>query len=206
MIFNCFKRHQLACAVVGLALVAAPALAAPSVWIVDPAASKLAFQGTMNGAPFVGAFRRWTAQIAFDPKALAASKVNVVIDVASAASGDADRDQALPTDDWFAAGKFARASFVTHAFRDLGGGKYLATGDLTIRGVSRSVALPFTLAIEGDAARMNGSLALDRTAFGVGQGQWKAGDVVGAKVVVSVSLAAHRAGGAAQGRAPPRHH
>jgi polyisoprenoid-binding protein YceI len=176
-----------------LALVAAPALAAPAVWVVDPAASKLAFQGAVNGAPFAGVFRRWNAQIVFDPNALAASHVVVSMDVASAASGDADRDQSLPAADWFSVAKFPRASFVSRAFRDLGGGRYVAIGDLTLRGVTRPVSLPFTLAIAGDKAVMHGTTVIDRTAFGVGQGQWKTGDVVATKVTVNVSLSAHRA-------------
>ena len=171
---------------------AAPALAAPSTWTVDPA-SKLTFQGAMNGQAFNGTFRRWSAQIVFDPKALGASKAVVNVNVASAATGDADRDQALPTDDWLAASKFAQATFVTRDFRDLGGGKYAADGDLTIRGVKQAVMLPFTLAISGDTARMNGAIVLNRTAFGVGQGQWKTGEVVDTKVTVNVALTAHRA-------------
>lgn len=176
-----------------LGLTAAPALAAPSVWTVDPGASRLAFQGAVNGTPFTGVFRRWNAQIAFDPKALAASSVAVSVDLASAASGDADRDQTMPTADWFWVAKFARASFVSHAFRDLGGGRYVATGDLTLRGVTRPISLPFTLAIAGDKAVMKGSAVIDRTAFGVGQGQWKSGDVVATKVTVNVDVTARRA-------------
>ena len=176
-----------------LGLTAGPALAAPAVWTVDPAASKLAFQGAVNGTSFTGVFRRWNAQIVFDPKALAASHVAVSVDLASAASGDADRDQTMPTADWFWVAKFARASFVSHAFRDLGGGRYLAVGDLTLRGVTRPVSLPFTLAVAGDKAVMHGATVIDRTAFGVGQGQWKTGDVVATKVTVNVALTAHRA-------------
>ncbi|MBV9509367.1 MAG: YceI family protein [Caulobacteraceae bacterium] len=169
------------------------AFAAPTAWSVDPARSKLSFQGKMNGEAFNGVFRRWTAQIVFDPKALAASSVQVTVDAASAGTGDADRDQALPSDDWLAADKFAKASFTARSFRDLGGGKYQAAGELTLRGVSRPVVLPFTLSISGDTARMNGQVVLDRTAFGVGQGQWKTGDVVDTKVTVIVVLIARQA-------------
>jgi polyisoprenoid-binding protein YceI len=192
------SRRTLASAPIGTAfcaialLLGRAAVAAPAAWVVDPGGSKLSFQGAMNGEAFNGTFRRWTAQILFDPKALPASKVAVSIDVASAATGDPDRDQAMPTDDWFAASKFAKASFVSQSFRDLGGGKYQAAGVVTLRGVSRPVVLPFTLAIAGDTARMNGAVVLDRTAFGVGQGQWKTGAVVDTKVTVNVALTAHR--------------
>jgi len=179
-------------ATAGLLLAAGPVFAAPSTWTVDPS-SKLTFQGAMNGEAFTGVFRSWNAQIVFDPKALGASKAVVHVNVASASTSNADRDQALPTDDWMAASKFAQATFVTRDFRDLGGGKYVADGDLTIRGVKKPVTLPFTLAISGDTARMSGAIVLNRTAFGVGQGQWTTGEVVDTKVTVNVALTAHRA-------------
>jgi len=187
-------RHQFSVSVLAAMSLAAaaPAVAAPSTWVVDPG-SKLTFQGAMNGQAFNGTFKRWSAQIVFDPKALAASKAVVTVNVASGVTGDADRDQALPTDDWLAASKFAQAAFATRDFRDLGGGKYVADGDLTIRGVKRPVTLPFTLVINGDTARMNGAIVLNRTAFGVGQGQWKTGEVVDTKVTVNIDLTAHRA-------------
>jgi polyisoprenoid-binding protein YceI len=178
----------------GLLTLAAPTFAAPAPnWTVDAANSKLGFRGAFNGDAFNGVFHRWSAQIAFDPKNLAGSKAVVSVDVASAATGDADRDQAMPGADWFSAKTQPRASFVTTAFKDLGGGKYQAIGDLTIRGVKKPVVLPFTLAISGDTARMNGAVAVNRTAFGIGQGQWKTGDVVATEVTVSVALTAHRA-------------
>lgn len=165
--------------------------AAPSRWRVDPP-SKLSFQGRMNGEAFNGVFRRWSADIAFDPKNLAHSKASVSIDVGSAVTGDADRDQAMPTADWFAAQRFAKATFVTTAIKDLGGGRYQASGDLAIRGVHKPVVLPFTVAISGDTARMNGALVLNRTAFGIGQGRWSTKDVVDTSVTVTIAITAHR--------------
>ncbi len=184
-----------------LFLIAAMALALPACafaatpparWTVDPG-SKLTFQGRMNGDAFSGTFRRWSADIRFDPHALAASKAIVSIDVGSAFTGDKDRDEAIPAADWFAAQRFPKATFTTTAIKDLGGGRYQAAGDLSIRGVHRAVVLPFTLAISGDTARMNGQLVLNRTAFGIGQGQWSTPDVVDTKVTVTVALTAHRA-------------
>lgn len=178
---------------VALLLSASVAAAAPPPrWTVDPS-SKLQFQGSVNGDGFTGTFRRWSADIVFDPKALAASKAVVTIDVASAVTGDADRDQALPGNDWLAAQRFPKAVFSAAAIKDLGGGRYQASGDLAIKGVHKPVVLPFTLAIAGDTARMNGQLVLNRTAFGIGQGKWSTPGVVDAKVVVIVQLTAHRA-------------
>lgn len=51
---------------------------------------------------------------------------------------------------------------------------------------------PSTLKIDGDKARMSGVTTLDRTAFGVGQGEWQATDQIPAEVKVSIQLTATR--------------
>jgi len=173
--------------------VAGPAYAAPPVWTVDKAASKVGFSSTFSGEAVSGAFRRWDAQIRFDPRDLAHSSARVSIDVASAATGDADRDAALPDPVWFSAAKYPKATFVTRSFKSLGGSRYAAVGDLTIRGVTKPLTLPFTLAITGGTAKMNAAVNLNRLAFGVGQDEWKSTEVIPATVKVTIALTAKRA-------------
>ena len=174
---------------------AGPAWAAPApVWTVDKPASKVAFSSSFDGGAFSGSFRRWDAAIRFDPANLAGSSVTATFDMTSAATGDAGRDEALPQDDWFAAGKFPKATFTAKSFKALGGNRYQAIGTLTIRGVTKPLTLPFTLVITGGVARMNASVGLNRLAFGVGQGEWKTTEVVPGTVTVNISLTAKRAG------------
>ena len=111
----------------------------------------------------------------------------------SAATGDATRDEALPTADWFATTLFPRATFTSRRFVSLGGSRYRVDGDLMIRNVARPVSFPFQLAIKGAAATMLGRLSLDRTLFGVGQGQFKGTDTVAGKVDVVISVNASKA-------------
>lgn len=176
-----------------LALAAGPAFAAAPTWRADKAASKLGFIGAMNGQAFTGGFGRWDVQITFDPKNLPASQVVATIDTGSARTGDQSRDEALPTADWFSTKTFPKATFVSRRITAAGPGRYVAQGDLTVRGVTRPVSLPFTLAITGDTARMTGAVTLDRSAFGVGQGQWKSNEPVALKVQVNVAITAKRA-------------
>jgi polyisoprenoid-binding protein YceI len=159
-------------------------------WRVDPARSRLSFAAAMNGQGFNGQFRRWGANIRFDPAHLDASSVRVVVATGSAATGDATRDEALPTADWFAVALFPRATFASRGFASLGGDRYRVDGDLILRNVSRPVSIPFQLVIQGNAARMVGRVGIDRTAFGVGEGQFKGTDTVAAKVGVIISITA----------------
>ena len=189
---------------VGLAAVAAlwsaqPSLAAGSsapaaAWIVDKAQSKINFRTSFSGMAIVGGFSKWDAQINFDPKNLAGSKVVVTVDLASVNSGDPDRDGTLPGPDWFNVAKTPRAVFTATSFKDLGSGRFEAEGVLNLRGVSKPVALPFSLAITGANAKMSGQVVLNRSQFGVGQGQFQSAETVPFEVTVPVTVVAKRAG------------
>lgn len=179
--------------VIAALAIAAPAWAASPAWTVDKGVSKVGFSSTFDGQAVSGSFRRWDADIRFDPKDLAHSSANVTIDVGSAATGDADRDAALPDTPWFYAAKYPKATFVTHSFKSLGGNRYEAVGGLTIKGVTKPLTLPFTLVITGDTAKMNAAVGVNRLAFGVGQGEWATTQVIPAAVQVTIALTAHRA-------------
>jgi polyisoprenoid-binding protein YceI len=69
--------------------------------VVNKGASHVGFGATVSNQGIRGEFRRWDAQIAFDPKALNQSRVAATIEMGSAVTGDATRDQSLPTPDWF---------------------------------------------------------------------------------------------------------
>lgn len=161
-------------------------------WTVLPGSS-LGFTTAMNGERFSGQFRRWTASIRFDPGNLAGSKVDVTIDMTSAATGNPDRDAALPDTTWFAASRFQQASFHAEHFRNLGPDRYAADGVLTLRGVAKPLTLPFSLAITGVNARMTAQVGVNRLAFGVGQGEWASTEVVPSTVTVTVALNAKKA-------------
>lgn len=164
----------------------------PSRWHVDKSASSLGFRAAWNGKAVSGGFGAWRATIVFDPVALDRSSVTADIDLASVTASDASAASALPGGDWLDAVAHPRATFTARRFRALGGRRYKAQGRLTLRGVARPLTLPFTLAINGDTARMQGRAGLSRTAFGVGQGEWAATDQVADKVEVEVRIVATR--------------
>ena len=171
---------------------AAPTATAPA-WPVDQAASTLSFEGVAQDAAFVGKFGKWDAKILFDPANLGASQATVTVETASAKTGDPDKDGPLQEDSWFATAMYPTATFKSDKITSAGPGKYVADGTLTIRGVSQPESLPFTLAIDGDTAKMAGSLTLDRTAFKLGDGSWQDHSVE-PKVTVKVDLTAKKAG------------
>ena len=168
------------------------AVQAADSWTVDAEASTLGFVATQGGNEFTGQFDAWQADIVFSPDDLANSQVTVTIDMASADAGANDRNSQLPTSDWFDVDSHPTATFATTGFTHLGGDDYEAAAELTIKGVTLPVTLPFTLAIDGDTAAVGGSLTLVRTDYQVGEGQWASGSTVGLDVTVVVDLTASR--------------
>ncbi|UAL10324.1 YceI family protein [Caulobacter segnis] len=165
------------------------ALKDPVAWTVQKGAS-LGFTATWSGSAIEGQFKTWKADILFSPQALDRSKVTVTIDMASAATGDAQRDESLPSGDFFDTAAHPKAVFAASKFRKTGENKYVADGTLDLRGVKKPLSLPFTLKIDGDTATARGVTTLDRTTFGVGQGEWASTDEIAAKVTVSFALTA----------------
>ena len=182
-------KRTLAVAAV-LALTVTPASAAH--WTVDAAKSRLGFSVNWSNEPFVGQFHSWKADIDFDPADLAHSHVVAIIDLASEASDSPDNDDGLKGATGFAVDKFPTARFETTGFKRLNDGSYTADAKLTIRGVRQLVRLPFKLAFDGNRVHMTGKAVLDRTSFGVGQGEWAAPAPVAHAVTVTVDITATR--------------
>lgn len=146
------------------------ATAAASEWTVNYTASRLGFEAKQGGSVFSGRFERFTADITFDPNDLSTAVIDVAIDMASARTGAADKDGAMPGADWFNVAEHPTATFRSDSVRATGENAYEADGTLTIRGNSQPLTLPFTLLIDGTRANANGRVTIDRRDFGVGGG------------------------------------
>lgn len=160
------------------------------VWRVDAAKSELRFSSTHFGRDFSGTFAKWSADIIFSPDALAQSHTLILVDLASAKTGNPEYDSSLPQDDWFAVQKSAQAKFETTRFVAKGADRYEAIGNLTLRGKTIPVTLPFTLTIKNGVASMNGTTSLDRLAFGIGQASDPNAEYVARIVRLDIKLSA----------------
>jgi len=164
-------------------------------WIVDTAASSLSFRFVYTDqdageTTFTGRFARWDAAIYFEPDGPGA--IAVVIETASAADGVAIHDRTLPNPEWFDVATHPVATFIAEEIRDRGEGAYEARGQLTIKGESRGIDLPFTLRIEGDRAVMEAQTEIDRRDFGVGAASGPAA-LISRNVELSIHVEADRA-------------
>ena len=175
-----------------LALMAAGAASAQAEAKLQPALSELVFQIKQMGVPVEGRFRKFDAQIAFDPKQPEGGKVTLNIDTASATLGAPEVDIELPKPVWFAVAKFPQASFQSSAIKALGGGKFEVSGKLSIKGQVRDLTLPVTLtapAQPGGPTLASGSFAVKRIDFLIGQNEWADTSLLANEVQVRFKLA-----------------
>lgn len=163
-------------------------IAAPSGWTVQDGAIEITVQQLGSGV--TGAFDRWTAAINFDPEARGpAGDVAVEIDIGSLSLGTVT-GQALGSE-FFAASDFPTARYEADIIANADA--FTAEGTITIRDTSVPISFPFELEIDGDTARMQGQLTLDRRDFGIGV-NYPDEQSVGFAVVVDLALTALKSG------------
>lgn len=162
-------------------------------WTVIHDESVLGIIGHQNDVAFEGAFLDFNAAITFDPDDPAAATINVEIDMSSLDTDNPQRDDIIRGIDLFYVAEYPTARFSANGFAVEGDGAFSAVGDLTIRDVTQQVALPFTLAIEGDRAHAVGELVINRIDFDVGHGQWAANDPVSHEVTITIDIVAEAA-------------
>ena len=165
-------------------------------WAIIEDKSYVSFTTKQYDQEFSGTFKGISGAIFFDRENLPDSAVNIKIPISTIETGSADRDQQALLEDWFYEEKYPHATFKTTSFEKLSEKHlFLAKGDLSIRGVSNKIELPFSLEIEnkdqGQHAVMKAKIDLSRLAFGVGQGQWQSTEAISGDVVLSINLEAN---------------
>ena len=113
-----------------------------STWNIDPAHSIAEFKVRHMMISFVrGEFSGLSGVLKLDETDYTRSTVEVSIPTASVRTVDERLDDHLKNADFFDVDKFPTLTFISTKVRSTGGRNYAVTGDLTIHGVTRSLAL-----------------------------------------------------------------
>ncbi len=183
------KNKLLTATLLGLAVLSASA--APQL---QPAQSELSFAAKQMGVPIEGKFKRFDAQLTFDPKKPEAGKVSFTIEMGSATLGAPEFDAELVKAPWFNAKALPQASFVSTSFKPAANGRIDVAGKLTIKGVAHDVVVPVQFTQQSGAngantATATGQLTMKRLDFKIGEGEWADTSVVANDVNVKFKLA-----------------
>ena len=179
-----FSRLPTFAALALAAAMPAPALAEPAAVKLVADKSQIVFVTKQMGVPVEGTFKKFDAQVAFDPKKPEGGTVALQIDTASAGFGIPMSDAELPKAPWFDAAHFPQASFQSGAIKALGDGRFEMAGKLTLKGTARAVTVPVSITAAGGFAVATGSFTIQRLDFKVGDGEWTDTSMVGNEVQV----------------------
>ena len=169
-------------------------------WTIDEAHSTVTFEINHFLTAVPGGFNTVSGDLDFDPESPGESSISMTVDVNSVDTDNEKRDNHLLSEDFFHADEFPLMTFTSTSWKKRGRSDYIVTGELTIRGQTRTIEVPVVHHGIMDNPFKEGGLitgfraefTINRTDFGVGTGSWAATAVVGDKVHILVSIEAVR--------------
>jgi polyisoprenoid-binding protein YceI len=158
-------------------------LAQPATYKVDPVHSGVSFTIRHFVSEVEGRFKDYAGTIKYDAQHQADSSVQVTVQAASIDTGNDSRDKDLRSDSYFSVEKFPTLSFVSTKVTPKGANSFDVTGNLTIKGVTKTITIPATFLGEmktqmGQRAGFRSAFTIKRADYGVTGGAGIVGDDV----------------------------
>ena len=177
---------------------AAPAAPPPSATPVPAGATRFVFDAAggstigFTGAKVTkkhdGGFRRFAGVVDVSGKT---ARIDVDIDVTSIFTDSAKLDAHLLKPDFFDAARFPRARFTSTKVDAKDDGTATITGDLAMRGVTKTITFPAKVAVQGDTATADAEFGINRKDWGISYAG-KADDLVMDEVLLKLHVVAKR--------------
>ena len=144
-----------------------------------------------------GHFTEVAGELSYDPARPADTRVNLLVNTASVDINDAEHNELLRSQEFFDAAEFPTMRFTSTATSTQQDGTMVVDGDLTIRGITKRIAIPVALRTTQQdgaqtAARFDTTFDIDRTDFGLnGAPKTKGFNIsISKRVRIHVSIAA----------------
>lgn len=120
-------------------------MATATTWAIDPTHSEVQFKiKHLVISTVTGSFKTFEGTVETENDGFEGAKIQFSADIDSIDTNMAQRDAHLKSADFFDAENFPKLSFVSSSFTQKDDENYVLTGDLTLRGVTKSVTLSAT--------------------------------------------------------------
>ena len=146
--------------------------------------SSITFVSKQMSVPVAGVFKKFAAHVRINPAKPETGMANIEIDLASIDAGSMEANDEVKGTSWFNVAEYPKASFISSSVKTVGGGKFEATGKMTIKGKSIEMHAPFTLKEDKGVLNVEGVFPLKRLDFGIGSGLWSDTSVVADEVQI----------------------
>lgn len=168
-------------------IAASAAPAGARVYAFDAASgSKIAWVGSKVTGKHEGGFKDLRGTIAVDPAAPEKGKVDVTIDTTSLYTDNDRLVGHLKTADFFDVEHHPKATFTSTEVKK-SGELWTITGNLTLRGVTKSVTFPAKVRFADDAVDVDAEFAINRKDFGM-EYKGKADDLIRDDVAIELTI------------------
>ena len=167
-------------------------------WDIDKAHSNIYFDIRHTFATVRGLFNDFSGTILLDTENNDNSQVAFEVDVKSINTNIPKRDTHLLSDDFFAADTYPMMTFKSTRVRHVSDNQYILNGNLTIKGVTKEIAVPFTylgmrenpLMKETIVAGFEAEFTINRLDYHVGDGKFYEMGVIGKDVRILITIEA----------------
>lgn len=150
---------------------AGPPPAAAEVLALSPANTTVGFYSAGATGSHNGSFLKHEGKLTFEPDNIAASSVEVTIQIASLKTDSEKLDTHLKSPDFFDAPKMPTATFKSTSLKPVGtidpkvGGTYTLAGNLMLHGVKRGISFPVKITVGDDLLEAKADFAINRKDF-----------------------------------------
>jgi len=182
--------------IVSMLCISVFAFAEAEIWEIDKAHSNIYFDVRHTYATVRGQFDEFSGTLRFDPDNLAVSNVRFEISTKSVNTRIPNRDNHLRSEDFFAVKEYPSMTFQSTSVKQKEGNQYTLVGNLTIKGKTHKVAMPFTYFGVRENPLKKGQMvagfetrfSIDRLEYLVGQGKYFEMGVIGRNVDILITL------------------
>ena len=130
-------------------------------WSIDPAYA-IKFSGTKAEGTFAGL----TGTIVYNSRELASATMDVAVNASTISTGNSLKDKHARGESWLDVAKYPSIRFRSTSFAKTNSG-YLVTGNLTLHGVTKAVAVPFQFSQPGGQGLFTGRFQVNRQDYGI---------------------------------------
>jgi|GEM_PF-91328 len=141
-----------------------------TTYVFDQSGSKIEWTGSKVSAKHEGGFKTFKGTVSLVDQTPEKSSVNVEIDTGSMYTPDGEKLLGhLKSADFFDIAKFPKATFASTEVTKGGekGASHTVKGNLTLHGVSKSIAFPATIKTTASGVDVDAEFAINRKDFGL---------------------------------------
>ncbi|OCW18977.1 YceI family protein [Pseudomonas sp. S3E12] len=157
---------------------------------VNRTASQISFTYKQLGQRVYGTFGDFEGTLSFDTQKPEIGHALLKIQLASIDAGSPDANDELQRASWFDTATYPVGVYESTAVKALGDNRFNISGNLTIKGTTRPVAVNVVLKELDGIGVFDGEFILKRGDFRIGEGEWAGNSVVSDDINIKFKMVA----------------